>query len=399
MNICFLCREYPPAPRTGGIGSSTRDMARALTRLGHRVHVVAPAWQEPGLQEDGGVIVHRVPLAPSAVPGIARFAGQTLDRIRWSRAAAREISRLHRDVGLDIIEAPEFAGEGFTTARRARPPVVIRLHTPLALVRLMNGEPLGGDCKRTIRLERTAVRRAAAVTAPSRALVSACTEAGYRARGFAVQVIPHGIDSSVFSPEPRERSPNGAPEVLFCGRLETRKGIGDLLRALPDVARRIPEARFVFVGADTRTAPGGRSWREVIEEQARGTGIEDRVRVAGFLPREELPSYYRAANVVVAPSPFEAFGLVYLEALACGCPVVGCAAGGFPEIVTDGCEGRIVPPHDSAALADALVEVLECPAEADAMGRRGRTRAEKEFTLERVAVRTAGLYEDVVGRG
>lgn len=398
MKLCFICREYPPAPRTAGIGSTTRDMARALARLGHRVRVVAPAWEAPGLHEDGDVIVHRVPLPPSQVPGIARLAGQTLDRLSWSWAAAREVSRLHRDEGLDVVEAPEFGAEGFVAARHARPPSVIRLHTPLALVRRLNGMRPTRDCACTVRLERAALKRAVAVTTPSLALASACVEAGYGPAAAGARVIPHGVDISVFSPEPSKK-PGLDPCVLFCGRLETRKGVADLARALPAVAACVPEATFVFVGADTRTAPGGRSWRQLISGRMREAGTEDRVRFAGFVPRADLPRWYRAASVVVAPSPFEAFGLVYLEALACGRPVVGCAAGAFPEIVTDRCEGRMVPPHDPAALADALVELLEDPAEAEAMGRRGRARAEEGFALERVAARTAELYEDVAGRG
>lgn len=396
MNLCFLCREYPPAPRTGGIGSATRDQTRALVRLGHRVHVVAPAWEEPGAFDDEGVVVHRVVARRWQLPGIARFLGQTLDRLAWARTAAREVGRIHGAEGLDLVEAPEFAAEGVLAVRRGSPPVVVRLHTPLALVRRLNGSGLSRDCRLTVRLERAAIAGAAAVTAPSRAISAACAEIGYARAGDA-RIIPYGVDTALFHPPAQAGNGAGAgrPLVLFAGRLETRKGIGDFARALPSIAERVPEARFAFVGADTPTAPGGASWRDHLTAQTRAAGIVGRVKLPGSVPRHELADWYRAARVVVAPSPFENLALVFLEALASGRPLVGCAAGAFPEVVTDGVEGRIVPPRNPRELADAVVGLLQDPATAEEMGRRARRRAEEAFDWDAVAAESADFYAEV----
>jgi glycosyltransferase involved in cell wall biosynthesis len=387
----------------GGIASATRDQARGLVRLGHRVHVVAPAWNGPRTSPEEGVVVHRVRAGRWQVPGVARYAGQTLDRLGWSWAAARAVGRIHRDEGLDAVEAPEFAAEGFVATRRGAPLVVVRLHTPLALVRRLNGTPLSPDCRRTVRLERAAVARAAAVTAPSRAMAMACVEAGYGRRAATARIIPYGIDTTLFRPDGLHAAEildwRGGPIVLFTGRLEARKGVGDLAEALPAIGARVPEARFAFVGADTATGPGGRSWRSVILARAREARMEARVRFAGFVPREEMPSWYRAASVVVAPSPFENLALVFLEALACGRPLVGCAGGAFPEIVTDGKEGRVVPPRDPAALAEAVVGVLEDLPGAAAMGAAARRRVVEACALERIAAQTAELYAEVASQG
>lgn len=396
MNICFVCREYPPAPSTGGIGWVTRDHARALARLGHRVHVVAPAWQGTGTSDDAGVAVHRVRAPRWQIPVVARRVGQTLDRMGWSLAAARAVDRIHRSEGIDVVEAPEFAAEGFAASRRSSPAVVIRLHTPLALVRRLNGSALTLDCRLTVGLERRTLSRAVAVTAPSRAIAAACARAGYGPRAATATIVPSGVDVAVFSPDGRAQE--GPPVVLFIGRLEARKGIADLVEALPKIAANVPEARFAFVGADTPTAPGGGWWRERVMSVSRGAGMDHRVDVVGSVGRDELPARYRAAAVVVAPSPFEALGLVYVEAMACGRPVVGCAGGAFPEIAADGREGRAVPPRDPAALADAVVGLLQDPVEAGAMGRRARRRAVAGFAVERAAERSAELYAEVCGR-
>jgi glycogen(starch) synthase len=393
VRLCFICREYPPAPQTGGIGWATRDLARGLARLGHRVHVVAPAWEGTGTVDDEGVLVHRVRAPRWQIPGVARYAGQTLDRLAWTLAAARAVGRLHRSEGLDVVEAPEFAAEGFAVTRRTFPPVVIRLHTPLALVRRLNGTPLTPDCRRTVRLERSALDRAAAVTAPSRAIAQATAGAGYGVRAAQATIIPSGIDTELFHPNGGRE--DGPPLILFAGRLEARKGLGDLARALPKVAANVPAARFAFVGADTPTGPGGGWWRDHLLAAARSAGIEHRLNLTGPLPREELAAWYRRASVVVAPSPFENMAMVFLEALASGRPVVGCAAGAFPEVVTDRVEGRAVPPGDPAALADAVVELLDDPALAAAMGGRARHRAVADFSLERAATRSEELYAEV----
>lgn len=403
MNLCFICREYPPAPRMGGIASATRDQARALARLAHRVHVVAPAWEVPGTSDEEGVLVHRVRAGRWQVPVVARYTSQTLDRLGWSWAAAQAVGRLHREEGLEVVEAPEFAAEGVVAAWRRKPPVVVRLHTPLALVRRLNGVSPSPDCRQTVRLERAALARAAAVTAPSHAMARACAEAGYGRRAATARVIPYGIDTTLFRPEGPDAAEilgwRGGPMVLFPGRLEARKGVGDLAEALPAIGARVPEARFAFLGADTATGPGGRSWRGLILARAREAGMEDRVRFLGFVPREEMPSWYRAASVVVAPSPFENLALVFLEALACGRPLVGCAAGAFPEIVTDGKEGRVVPPRDPSALAEAVVGLLEDPAGASAMGLAGRRRVVEACALDRIAAETAVLFAEVASRG
>lgn len=389
MNIGFICREYPPAPRVGGIGWATRDQARALARLGHRVHVVAAAADGAETSSDGGVLVHRI---PSGGGGLS--SSQTAGRLAWSRAAARAVARLDRQEGLDVVEAPEFGAEAYSATARARLPVVVRLHTPLGLVRRLNGTPPSRDCERTIRLERVSLQRAAAVTAPSRAIVGACVEAGYGPLSSGTTVIPFGVDTRRFTPAAgnggRER-----PLVLFVGRLEARKGVGTLSRALPAIAARIPEARFALVGADTPTAPEGRSWQEHVWASALETGIADRLELPGPVPRDRLPTWYRQAAIVVAPSPFEAFGLVYVEAMACGRPVVGCSGGAFPEIVTDGREGIAVPARDHDALADAVVGLLEDPDRRAAMGRRARRRAEQRFDLQALAARTAELFAEV----
>lgn len=398
MNICFICREYPPAPRTGGIGSATRDTAHALVRLAHRVHVVAPAWEEPGTFSDAGVAVHRVRLPRWPRGEISRFAGHTLDRLVWSWAAARAVARLDRSEGIDVVEAPEFAAEAVVATRRASPPVVVRLHTPLALVRVLNGLVPTADCRRTVALERAAIGAAAAVTAPSQALAAAGAEAGYGPRAAVARIIPYGVDAEVFRPE-GAAARDASSLVLFPGRLETRKGVGDLADALPVIAGAVPEARFAFVGADTTTAPGGVSWLGVIRAGARAAGIDDRVRFAGFVPRERMPAWYGVADVVVAPSRFEPFGIVYLEAMACGRPVVGCAAGAFPEIATDGRDGVVVPPGDAHAIAKAVIRLLEQPEDALEIGARARRRVVEGFSIETIARSTADFYESVARQG
>jgi glycosyltransferase involved in cell wall biosynthesis len=160
-------------------------------------------------------------------------------------------------------------------------------------------------------------------------------------------MIPHGVDTDWFYPRD-ERHPAVDEEkttLLYVGRLGARKGLDLASRALAEV----DDERVEFLIAGT-----GRH-EETLRELARELGIADRVRLLGYVPDEDLPVLYSSADVFVLPSRYEGFGLVLLEAMACGTPVIGADAGGIPTAVSDGEYGRVVE-RDISELADAMYE-------------------------------------------
>lgn len=203
-------------------------------------------------------------------------------------------------------------------------------------------------------------------------------------------VIPYGIDLMRFTSPPPDaeaiRKRHGSPLLLFVGRLRYYKGIQYLLEAIRDT-----EARLIIVGK----GPMEKEWLSLAKE----LGLAKRVTFLGEVSEEELPLYYHACDIFVLPASerSEAFGIVQLEAMACGKPVVCTELGtGTSYVNIHGLTGLVVPPHDPTALAEAIERLLSDPGLREEMGQRARERVEKEFSQERMIERTLALYEEVL---
>lgn len=179
-----------------------------------------------------------------------------------------------------------------------------------------------------------------------------------------------------------------AARILCPGRLHPCKGQGVLIRALPTVLREAPGVEVVFAGGGTE--------RERLERLAAEVGVWDSVKFAGAVPRTELLGAMGEAAVVVVPSRDEAFGLVNIEAMAMGTPVVASRVGGIPEIVRDGVDGLLFEPENAEELAACLVRLLKNEELRAEMGRNARQRFLEEFESSRVVKRQADWLEGLV---
>jgi phosphatidylinositol alpha-1,6-mannosyltransferase len=226
-------------------------------------------------------------------------------------------------------------------------------------------------------------------------------ERGVRSDQHILKVNP-GVDTTQFRPDAgdplaiRERyGLADRPVLLSVARLVEWKGQDMVLEALPRIRDAVPDIAYVIVGEGPHRAALARSVRRL--------GLERQVVFAGFVPSAELPSYYRAADVMVVPSrefavglPIEGFGIVYVEAGACGTPTIGGLGGGTEESIADGVTGFRVDPNDPAAIASAALELLEDRALADRFGRAGRERAVNEFDWSIQAARIRASLESLV---
>jgi glycosyltransferase involved in cell wall biosynthesis len=238
-------------------------------------------------------------------------------------------------------------------------------------------------------LEGTSLRLADAVYSSSACSIEWCArEHGLDTRGWPV--LHAGVDTIAFAPGPAERpsfNPDGRPTVLFVGKIVPNKGALVLVDACARLADRIPGLRLRLLGG------GEPAW--VREAEARAAGVPGLLELPGFVPRERLPEELRRADVFAAPSLYEGGpGFVYLEAMACGLPVVACSGSGVEEAVTEDC-GILVPPGDVGALAAALGRLLEEPALRRRMGERGRERALAVDT-HRCVPRIEAFFQQVV---
>lgn len=216
-----------------------------------------------------------------------------------------------------------------------------------------------------------------------------------------LRVIHNGIPLDKFCPGPPSAALQeelGLREddqvVLVAGRLTPWKGHRTLLEAMRLVRARHPRARLLVLGAVT-------FWEAAYEEELRAKaheeGVADIVQWLGF--REDVAEILRLCSVFVLPSVEEPFGRALVEAMATGKPVIGTNSGGVPEVVADGSSGLLVPPHDGAALAQAITRLLSNPTEAEDLGAAARRRANRYFDIHRVAREVQEVYVDVLGRG
>jgi phosphatidyl-myo-inositol alpha-mannosyltransferase len=203
------------------------------------------------------------------------------------------------------------------------------------------------------------------------------------------QVIPNGIDTERFSSEGKTRPEfeDGKLNILFVGRLEKRKGLGHLIDACALVKKEFDNFRLIVVG------PGRRLRHKYINQ------IEelklDNVVFTNFVPFNELPEYYRTADIYCSPATGgESFGIVLLEAMACGKPVVASNIEGYASVLRDTIDGLLSPPGDAQSLAQTLLKLLDDAALRKKMGDRGKENAQN-YSWPKVARRVLNLYERV----
>jgi D-inositol-3-phosphate glycosyltransferase len=203
-----------------------------------------------------------------------------------------------------------------------------------------------------------------------------------------ISVVPCGVNIIDFSPYGPVAPRNGRPRLVTVSRLVERKGIDTVLAAMAS----LPAAELIVAGGsdgtELSTDPDYRRLRRTATE----LGVADRIVFTGGVARGDVPALLRSADVVVCAPWYEPFGIVPLEAMACGVPVIATSVGGLTDTVTDGETGLLVPPRNAAALAAAAGQLLADPRRRAAFGRAGRQRARRWYSWEGVAERTEAVY-------
>jgi phosphatidylinositol alpha-mannosyltransferase len=224
-----------------------------------------------------------------------------------------------------------------------------------------------------------------AVSKPAREFIHGHFPADYT-------IIPNGVDLEHFSPKvaPIEKYRDGKINILFVSRLEKRKGVNYLLSAYRQVRQEIGNCRLILVGPSTR-------WSRQFEKEIKEQGLDD-VVFAGFVPQEELPRYYQTADIVCSPATGrESFGLILLEAMAMGKPIVASNIDGYASVASHGAEALMVPPKNEHMLADAIISLATHSELRQEMGARGKLKA-AEYGWDHIARRVMDFYEEVIQR-
>jgi glycogen synthase len=383
LRILMLSWEYPPVVH-GGLGRHVAALAASLAAIGHDVSVVAPG---SGRVDGAVTVLHPdvvdpiVPLEVGDLHGHVATLGAGLARTAIRAGLAAEAA----GEAFDVLCAHDWvvAQAAVTVQAALRLPLVATLHATEA------GRHQGwlpGDLSRSIHATEGWLTAAA-----SRTVV--CSDAMRRdvQRLFAVPdrrvaVVPNGVDLDQWpvGPPAHDRE----PLIVFAGRLEYEKGVQVLLRAAPRLRRRVPGVRIVVAGTGTYEAE--------LHALATKLRLGRAVRFAGRLDDAELGDLYSRSAAVAVPSIYEPFGLVALEASACGAPLVVAETGGLAEFADGGRTALPVVPDDVAALADGLTMVLRDRELANKLATSARDLVESHG-WHPVAVRTSELYRAAAG--
>jgi D-inositol-3-phosphate glycosyltransferase len=199
-----------------------------------------------------------------------------------------------------------------------------------------------------------------------------------------ISVVPCGVDTDLFSPDGPKENKSDRKRIVVVGRLVRRKGVDEVVRAL----KWLPTVELVIVGGSGGSDPD----TDRIQAIAQAEGVTDRVILRGPLPNREIPRVLRSADVVVCFPWYEPFGIVAIEAMACGRPVLAAAVGGLTETVVDGTTGILVAPRDPEALARAADALLGNQPKCTRMGEAGRRRAVELYDWQHVVDRMLEMY-------
>ncbi len=357
----------------GGVVNHISCLERHLTRMGHEVKIIAPASQAISSYGDRFIQVGK----PRPIPASGSIARVTVSP--WLSSRVKDI--LDREK-FDIchLHEPLMPMLCTTVLRLTQTPTVGTFHASGGKPWYSIGTPLG---KLLLKKWMSKLDCKIAVSPVARDYV-------YRHFPGEYHIIPNGIDTKHFCPEvaPLDEFNDGKVNILFVGRMEKRKGLNYLIEAYKRVKREVPNSRLIAVGPGTRL-------RRKYERQVARDGLED-VTFIGYASYRDLPRYYKTADVVCVPATgWESFGIVLLEAMAVGKPLVASNIDGYASVATHGAQGLLVPPRNPAKLAEALLTIMTDKSLQQQMGDKGRLTA-LEYDWEQVTRRVVDCYLDVI---
>jgi len=357
----------------GGVCNHISCLEHRLTQMGHLVKIIAPVSHAVTSFENRFIPIGK----PRPVP-----ASGSICRVTISPWLSSQIKAVFDAEKFDIVHLhePLMPMLCTTVLRLSNTATVGTFHATGGRPGYDFGKPLT-----TILLKKwyRRLHGKIAVSPPARDFVHRYFPGYYN-------IIPNGVDTDHFSPgvSPLEEYCDGKMNILFVGRLETRKGFNYLLDAYQAVKREVPNCRLIVVGPGTRL-------RHRYENRARRRKIEDVIFV-GPVSYKELPRYYKTADIYCSPATgAESFGVVLLEAMATGKPIVASNISGYASVLTHGAEGLLVPPRDRQALAQALITLIGNEPLRQQMGERGLVTA-ADYSWERVSRQVYNYYVRVL---
>jgi glycogen synthase len=409
MKIAFISFEYPPDTADGGIATYVHQAARMLSGRGHHVEVFTSSPHRSGSVSEEGILVHRV---------------REKEQWRFSGPIGQCFAHRHAIVDFDLLEGPEFCADGRYAVRLVPDiPLVIKLHTPTVFLLRLNYhekailknirhfakalcwrmrpswgyDPLYEHIRlhalKADKVERQHALEADVIASPSRALGRLLAKE-WGLDQVAIDHVPYPyIPLKKLLKIPTDTNTG---VVTFLGRLEKRKGVLDLARAIPAVLKQHPWARFSFVGAAEPSPDPGKNMRRYLERRLRR--YANAITFTGPVPSESIPDVLSDTDVCVFPSIWENFPCVCLEAMSAGRGIVATNRGGMTDMLDSGRVGRLVPPGNPKEIAAAVIELLGNSALRSRLGQAARERLLSAYSADAISTLQIESYQRAIAR-
>ncbi|SCC01537.1 MULTISPECIES: glycosyltransferase [Snodgrassella] len=402
LHLAFVTALYPPR-HCGGVAVFIYNLAIQLAQYGHEVTVITQAENGSGHTVDfeDGVWVHRLPNddnvafeLPTDMPDMPEMPKKVAGRVLAELNRINCHRQFHYVIGSiwDLDLAAVIASKKYRTA--------MYLVTNYKIMEKSksewraNHEFYVGHVQKMINAEMWALKNVTHVLSSTKAILSD-TEKAYdlNINRNKLTVLPFGVPDENLPP--KTQNPTEV-YLLYVGRFEHRKGIDLLLEILPDLMEKYPQLVVTCIGDKALQAINGKTYEELFLEKHADKSWLSRVSFPGHVDDQTLEQSYATCDIFVAPSRYESFGLIYLEAMRFGKPCIGTTAGGIPEVICDQKTGLLVPPDNAQALQNALITLIADKNLRQQLGQAGRCRYLENFTTEIFAKKFESLIYKLI---
>lgn len=384
--ILLISRDFPP-DHGGGIATFNKDLAEILASKGNLVHVITSSPDINRVDFENGVWVHRMQVTKKELTSEASDYNVPQHIWDWSVTALNEAKRISTHRRIDIIEAPIWDCEGIAFLLNGKWPLATSLQTTLHFWLDSHPEYKNNDIwmqsfgSPMLAIEKHLMQSSEAIRSISRAIKNDI-EAAYNFKfdKKRLHIAPLGMPDTKLPPSIQTQD---TINILFVGRLEHRKGIDVLLKAIPAVLAKNKNIHFQIIGDDTLLKPEKNiTYKDEFHSIKTNNQWLENIEFMGRVNDEALKKAYNTCDLFVAPSRFESFGLVFLEAMRESKPVIGCTAGGIPEIIQNETNGLLIPPGEVYALTKAILLLAESDPLRKKMGLAGKNIFINKFTSD-----------------
>ena len=396
LSVCLLCKD-DIFEAVGGTAKYTYELADGMAKMGHDVHVIIQGEEEADWMQ-GGISIHKIKKEFLIdLPELNNYP-VTMNNVQYSVCLYEKLIQLIDKYHIDVVESVLWDFEGAVPASllKGKVPVIVRLQSPMLKVGETQQWELTEDLKLAADFESSLMRDADRVIAISDHIVETIRELYPNAlKNQTVDKVYLGVEENVCK-SARKKS-DKTIRLLFVGRLERRKGIHTVFEILPELMSQHPYFEMRFLGNDTIVDQVlGMSYKDYFYKKYGKEVWAERVTFLGQVSNDIKNQEYADCDIFLAPSLYESFGIILIEAMSAAKPVIGCKIGGMQEIIEDGVTGYAIEPENTSQLYEKLELLEKNETLRNELAQNGWKRFQKMFSKNVMVENTLKIYQDTV---